>query len=275
MTNTQPPFRTPWSELNDIATGDIALQRGKTVLIEGLTHSYKTGMLLDLYIALCTLNAPEETSKKPTILLINGETSATSWLTRIYDTLKREETGGQVPTDTPSPADMVDYVNTRLQVGTGWTVSMLTMPTGKWSAQTFCDYLDEYAASGHDLQAVLLDGMESLSYAAIKDSNRLEDLKILRAHMASRRILFVATRRLPVASMEVRRSGVVGEDLLDRAFDMTRRTGGEYADAELMVALDRGNEKYDILIGYGSHRHKVKPTYKRLSFYDGLRAIKK
>lgn len=274
MTKTQPTFRTAWSELNDLATGDIALQRGNTVLIEGLTHSYKSGMLLDLYLAICTLNVPEDTSSKPTVLLINGETSPSSWLTRIYDILKLEETGGQVPIAGTPVVEMIGYVNKKLQAN-GWNAAIITIPVAKWSAQDFCEHLDEYAASGHDLQVVLFDSMESLSYETFEDSDRLDALKTLQAYMASRNILFVATRQLPLAAMQARRSGVVGEDLLDEVFDMTRRNGGMIVDAELMVDVTRGDEKYDLLIGYGSHRHNVKPAYKRLPFYDGTMCIKK
>jgi len=267
-------FRSGWAAFNRMLGESCQMRRGMFVLVGGLTHCYKSGLVHDLFRHACIHNDPiqEDADKKPTILYFSSENRAEEDLTRMYVALKENETGLVVDISQIDKVEAAAYVAEKL-TARGWNVDMIRINPNEFTYQELYNIVLKYEAEGCEVHAIYFDYLALINRRGCQSSMIGEDIRLLmqrvRTFMSSRNILFITPHQLSQEAMALKRAGVgnfVAEIAGKNYWDASKRIANE-ADLEVYVDIVERDKRHYLAIHRGKHRTVKATPLKYRSFY--------
>lgn len=246
-------FKSQWQGLNRMFGESGQIPYGEFVLIGGLPHSYKTGLLYDLLLQVVTHTAPppSKDNLKPTVLFLTGDDNESAVLARMYVQLKEVETGEFVDATHLDETAMLEYVKTQF-AAKGWHVIMSRYPMDTLSVQRLTQLIPDYEKDGFDVRMVFIDDIS----LTLKQDDLKASVRDVRKFMKSRNILVMATHSISYRVLTLRRE--LGEEFLTHLPHSGLWAGpanlSDEVDLELFVnRVDRGEQQY-LELQRGKHR---------------------
>tara|TARA_B100000700_G_scaffold208593_1_gene229283 strand:- start:40382 stop:42199 length:1818 start_codon:yes stop_codon:yes gene_type:complete len=180
-----PGFKTRWKALNRILSPTAKLERGKSLLIGGLEHNYKTGLLTDLFVDCCVLNSPDDVAKDKSLnIYITTETLKSMVISDIYESM------------TGSPCDngvaVEDFVNDGLGKS-GFHYQIFQANPNAFDYDDLINKLQFHIDTGWDIHCVFIDNVLLVNDKSTSLDSMLAKLK---EFMTKNNILFVGTHWL-------------------------------------------------------------------------------
>lgn len=253
-------FETKWPEMNKALEIAGPLTRGKFGLIGGITNSYKTGLLKELFYQMCTGKsaAPVSPQRTPKILYITADESDTSMVEGFIDFARIQNDLTRSNGDRDLAEDDLEFLRNTLNEK-GYETELLLMPsTPPQTVDDLCGLINDFITDESEVHAVFIDGLDKFNQEPLSD--HVVALKTLKAYAAKQNILLVGTHQLSFKSMADRREGFTGIELLKLAYGHSHWAfGGEQianlVDVEIFVDLHRQNPTVAILCG--SHNQGI------------------
>lgn len=267
-----------WQDINDMFNGMV--RRGECMVIPALQHNYKTGFSLSLFIQACLFNTPKliDPTKKPLLVRISFEDSATLNLQFIYKYLYENETGLVIDEKDVAKIDPIaiaNYVNERL-AKTGFNVKILKIDPMSWTLSDLFNKIMQYEAEGYEVQLCMVDYLPKLPTTGCVGNNGSEEyrnmLERARQFFQKRKCTFVTPWQISPAAKEMIRNDVT--DFVKKLPGRGLYAGSAQIDQVLDVELFIHKEVYKgisyLTIQGGKLRRIVKPpddkTYRVYEF---------
>lgn len=273
-TEGQGGFKSAWQAFNRMMGESGQMRRGMFVLVGGLTHCYKSGIVHDLFRHSCLYNDPvaDNPDKKPTILYFSSENRAEEDLIRMYVALKENETKEAVDVSQIDRDEAAAYVAEKL-TSRGWNVEMIRIDPNAFTYQELYDTVLRYESAGCEVHAIFFDYLALINRKGCQSSMIGEDIRLLmqrvRTFMSARNILFVTPHQLSQEAMALKRAGVgnfVAEIAGKNYWDGSKRIANE-ADLEIFVDIVERDKKHYLAVHRGKHRTVKATPLKYRSFY--------
>lgn len=264
--STDGAFKLGWKGLNRALGTNGVIKRGEFVLIGGLQHNFKTGMMLSLFTHIALFNKPflRDKTRKPLLYFISFENEIPDNLLWIYKYLKENESGEAVIDSKIKVDEAAKYVSERL-TASGFHVKMDRFDPTDFTAASLVGTLDALYAEGYEIQGLFLDYLNMVSKAGIDAKVAGDDIRLLfrriRNYTASRGITCISPHQLSSDALQLTRENV--EDFVKLVankgyYDGCRRLGQE-PDLELFIHIVKVNGSSYLTIQRGKHRNAVTP----------------
>lgn len=206
---TLPGFISGWKAVNRLFGPTGRLVRGKFGLIGGLTHNYKTGLLVGLFTDFCTLNKPDDVDggSKPLNIYYSTETPPSQLFCDIYESM----------TNLLSKSVDIDEIEgtvVRELARAGFNYEIVTVDPTRFSSADLINSLQGYIEAGYDVCSVFFD---NVAFTRKRGETLDSALRTLKDFMSKSNILFVGTHGLSQKSMTIKRDGQVNflEEIAD------------------------------------------------------------
>jgi hypothetical protein len=267
-------FKSGWQAFNRMMGESQQMRRGMFVLVGGLTHCYKSGLVHDLFRHACLYNDPvaDNPDRTPTLLYFSSENRAEEDLIRMYIALKENETGVAVDSSTIDIDEAAAYVAEKL-TSRGWAVEMIRIDPNAFTYQELYNTVLRYESNGHEIHGCFFDYLALINRKGCQSSMIGEDIRLLmqkvRTFMSARNILFVTPHQLSQEAMALKRAGVgnfVSEIAGKNYWDGSKRIANE-ADLEVFVDIVERDKKFYLAIHRGKHRTVKATPMKYRHFY--------
>lgn len=253
-----PGFKTRWKAMNRLLSPTGKLERGKSVLIGGLEHNYKTGLLTDLFVDCCVLNSPDDVAKDKSLnIYITTETLKSMVISDIYESM------------TGSPCDngvtVEDFVNDGLGKS-GFHYQIFQTNSNAFDYNDLIDKLQFHIDTGWDVHCVFIDNVLLVNN---KSTNLDLMLAKLKEFMSKNNILFAGTHWL---SQEAHRAKLSNSSsFLENIVDDNLWLGGNQIphlfDIELFVDTAESSGKHYLHVARGMGDGEVDTPFKNRNFY--------
>lgn len=209
-----------WSEAGVLKTGYIGLNRmmGVGGFLRGffcnfgaLTHNYKTGILLDMFMQIPRFNTPYmfDPSKKALLLRISFENRPQQDLPDIYKKLVEMETGQKVVKKDIDPREAARYIKEKFE-SKGYHIAWRYYSPNDFTVDHLIAVLEEYEQKGYEIHCLNLDYLELICKSK---SGKREDLMItdsverLRGYCYPRGITVLNAHQLSTEAQNIAREG--------------------------------------------------------------------
>ena len=257
------------------AMGGFGIARGELVNFGGLTHHYKSGILLDLSNNIPTFNDPWmiNPAKKPLILRISFENTTDLDTKILYQNAIERETKKECKLENIILSDASEYLTQKLQ-SRGYTFHLEHYDPDTFNIYDLFNILNNYMYQGYEIHAVILDYLSCIAPNTFGD--RL-DIKIQKTYEMARNfcnpkgIACITAHQLSTEAQTESRNNSAG---------FTRRvcTGGWYMDCKslhtkldlemLMHIHQHVDGKAYLMFSRGKHRnHSTTPQSHRHFMY--------
>lgn len=199
-----------WQGHNEMLGDAMGARRGETMMVAALPFNGKSMYCLELFKSAAIYNVPYmlDSTKKPMLIRISLENSATQDCLYLYKSLYENEFNIEVDITDMDPAVAAEYVNRRLQA-MGYTVVMLQYNPTLFSFQDLIDLMDSYIADGFEIHMCNIDYVALMNKRGCEQGPFGTDLKDLvrriKNYMEFNKIFFVTPHQLaPSARQELR-----------------------------------------------------------------------
>ena len=252
-------FRTGWQGLNDFLQGGF--RRGETWVHSALQHNFKTGLNLSLFMQLALYNVPviEVPNKKPLLLRISTEDSLASNLQFMYQKLFFDETGQMPDIKKIKPAEMTEYVHSRMKKN-GWHVRMVRVNPSLWTYRDIQNKILELEAEGFEVQATFIDYLTMIQTTGcgngVAGSDYQDMLQRLRNFFSARNILFVTPWQCSTEATMLKREGRTNfvQQLSGGGYYKGCKSLGQEPDGEIFHNIETVNGISYLALQRGKHR---------------------
>jgi len=255
-------FRTGYIDYNLMLQGGIRVPEAK--INAALTHNYKTGWILSVWVSILLYNKPKPTEKKPLAVWFSMEDEVIDIMAFIYRQIMVTETGKVVDYPDMDPKELLRWVNKRLTAN-GWNVKIVRIKNpSDYTYRDLINKVKKYRAAGYDIQACVTDYADKLSTEGIKStgpvgSDKKELVRRLRNFFSSIDCWWDTPWQLNPAAGDLRKSGVEDSDFLNyvhnRGYYQGVTTLGNEMDLEIFTHIVKTKNNGDWLhIRRGKHK---------------------
>ena len=268
-------FRSGWQDFNRMFGEQGVIKRGWFGLVGALTGNYKSGLCSDLFRDFCLYNKPVliDPTKKPLIIHITAENTATYEVLRLYIGLKEAETGEPVNKANINYDEAADYINKRLTAN-GFNIAMLRVDPAKINYTKLVELILTYEQDGYEVQCIFFDYLALIDKSDLgKQSMIGEDVRLLiqrvRTFTNVRNITFITPHQLSGEAMGLKVRGVknfVKEVAGKNMWDGSKRIVNE-VDFEIYVDKVVAENKTWLAIQLGKLRILKPPPENEKHFY--------
>lgn len=255
-------YTVTWPYLKGLLDDTIDLSPGRTCIIGGSIHSYKSGLLCDLFYQITTSNRPSDVSKMGGAYFFTMEERAGTVLERLYNRLADQV--GLRYYAALSPQERANEVPRRLtepMLSKGWLTKLvsLQMFDTERAVDEILKIVDNDQNSGVPVRLVCVDGLWGTDNP--ETENQLPTLlHRLSKSLTKKNVLFITTHQFNYGAIKEQNTGKHDRQLLNyyhehkpwsgggreisRAFDMelfvdrTRVDGAPMDRLDLMVDSD-------------------------------------
>lgn len=275
---TEGALRLGWKGLNR-ALGKVgAIKRGEFVIVGGLQHNFKSGMMLSLFTHAALFNKPflRDKTRKPLLYFITFENEIPDNLLWIYRYLKENDTGEAVVDSEVDISEASQYVSERLRE-TGFEIRMDRFDPSDFTCASLKSTLDGIYADGYEIVGLFIDYLNMISKSGLDAKVAGDDIRMLfrqiRNYCAPRGIACITPHQLSSDALQLTRENV--EDFVKVVankgyYDGCRRLGQE-PDLELFIHIVQINGESFLTVQRGKHRNTVtepKNQYVVLPFHQ-------
>ena len=231
--------------LNDACGGD-GIGRGECVNFGGLTHHYKTGILMDLALNIPRFNKPYmfDESKKPMILFITFENTIEQNVIELYQKIDELENQRTLPVSKINLAEaehtIFEYYNSK-----GYNFQLLQIDPSNFSIYDMFHIMSDYISGGFELHACICDYLHLIApqtFGERLDTKIQKSFELARNFCHPKGIAFITAHQLSTAADELAKTLKIG-------FTRTVCSGGWYMDCKSLYT------KLDLEIVMYIHKH--------------------
>jgi len=184
-------IKTGWHNLNRMMGGLNELSFGKLIMIGGLAHTYKSGLLHALHLHTC-LQAPPEVAKgkKPGVLFLTSMRRPYDEITWMYNAML-EASPDDKPVTPRNTFEVCEYVENTLQ-SAGWTSLVVQPVDHEYNEDDLILDIEKANQNGIEIRAVFIDDVAW----SLNSTDLQSTLETLRHYIGDINILMVGTDRL-------------------------------------------------------------------------------
>ena len=221
---------TGFSGMND-QTGINGIPRGALVNVGGLTHHYKSGMLIDLALNIANYNRPWlwDQERKPLILRISFENTIEQDITLIYKKvyeLKYKLPYDEIELNIPQAAIEIQQHFSE----NGYFSAVENYNPNSFDIYALFNVLDKYHAAGYEIHAVLCDYLPLIAHNTMADNTELRiqrTYEMIRNYCYPKGIAFITGQQLSTEALGIYREVPI-------KFLATVRVGNYYQNCKAM-----------------------------------------
>jgi hypothetical protein len=252
-------FKTGIQEFNEMLQGGY--RAGETWIHSALQHNYKTGLNLTQFMDMALHNVPKlkVEGKKPLLLRISTEDSLASNLQFMYQVLVMNETGILPDMKKIKPAEVTEYVMSRMKVN-GWHIKLMRINPSLWTYKNVQDTILKYEAEGYEVHVCFMDYLTMIQTTGcgngVAGSDYQDMLQRLRNFFSARGILFVTPWQLSTEAQQLKREGRADlvKQLPGGGYYKGCKSLGQEPDGEFFHHIEVVNGTSYLTIHRGKHR---------------------
>ena len=252
-------LKTGWQGLNRMFNGGF--RRGELVVIGALQAKFKTGFTLTLFKQIALYNIPVmiDATKKPLLLRISFEDSATLNFQFLYQSLKENETGMKADLAGVSDEEMARYVQEKLGVA-GYHIRIMHVNPSLWTYKDICNKVIELEADGYEVHMCMVDYLIKVPTTGCDQGPMGSDVFNMYERIGNffraRGITFITPHQLSTdAKMMIREGrGDFVKELPGRGFYMKSKQIDQVVDLETFIHIEILNGASYLTIQKGRHR---------------------
>lgn len=260
------------------------VRRGEFCQINALQHNFKSGMALTLMKQLMLYNTPmmRDPSKKPMIMRISLENSATDDVYWLYKSLIENETGTEVNIKKVSYEEAIYVVADRLQK-TGFTLNICRIDPSEFTYHDLFDRINQFEAQGFEIHALFIDYLNMMSKKGCTQGAQGQDTRDLfrrtRNFMNKKGIACFTPHQLSTQAKELIRMGAENfvQEIANKGYYDSCKTIDQEIDWECYIHIVKYNGESYLTMQRGKHRTPLltpnHDLYTVLKF-DSIGAIK-
>jgi len=251
-----------WHGINDMTQGGI--RRGETATVGGLSHSFKSGMTLTLWLQTLVNNEPKTImpgDKKPMAVWVTLEDDLAHVLEFAYNYLWMDE-HNELPSEEVDPTEVARYVMTRLH-NHGWHTYFLKVDPSDWNYLSLYQVINRLEYDGYE---IIVTGVDYLTLIPTTGCNRsgaagtdVRDLlRRVRNFFNRKKIAFITPLQLSPDALRLLRNGISETDFVKEIAKKSYYSGSsqlmQEIDLELFVHIANVEGKAYLAVHRGKHR---------------------
>ena len=267
-----------WSKINTMTQGGF--RRGEMAMFDALQHNYKSGFVRSIFMQLPRYNKPVmlDANKKPLMLFISLEDDMDIILEHMYVYLYYNENLKMPDMTTLKGKEVVKYIRDQLSAS-GYQIKILRVNPSEWTYRDFFNKILEFEADGFEIHACFADYLSKLpTTGCITNGPMGTDLRDLfnkfRNFFAAKRIFFGTPHQLSTEAKQLKRNGVLDQDLpkevAGKGYTEGSKQLDQVVDLELYLNIAYIKKTHWLCVGRGKHRIPTiiddKDKYCRLRF---------
>lgn len=265
---------TPYIGLNRMCGSHGGIRRGETTVITALTHNYKTGLVLDIFMGCPLFNKPymRDPKKKPLNLRISYENTTQQDFKHLYTKLYEYEEKIPVDMKCINIDEASKFVMDKLNVN-GYESQIIHVDPSDFTYHDLFKLFQTLEDDGYEIHLLTIDYLNMMSKAGCTNEtvgdNVRDLLRRTRNFCLRRGIALVTPHQFSSEARKIERSEPINfvKVVTGRGFyDSCSRLEQEI-DLELSLHIVTfNNEKY-LTIQRGKHRGVVTPTTHQYCVY--------
>lgn len=267
-------IRTPYKGLNRMMGKHHGIRRGELCVITALTHNYKSGLCLDIFMGCPLFNTPymRDPNKKPLNLRLSFENTTQQDFNHIYTKLK--ETDSQLPVDMRNIdiGDATEFIMNKLNVN-GYESKILHIEPSDFTYFDLFKLIEAYEESGYEIHLLTIDYLNMMSKAGCVNDTAGDNVRDLfrraRNFFLRRGIALVTPHQFSTEARKVERSeprnfvkAVTGKGFYDSCSRLEQEI-----DLELSLHIVSFNGEEYLTMQRGKHRGVVTPAKDQYCVY--------
>ena len=267
-------IRTPYHGLNRMCGSHGGIRRGETTVVTALTHNYKTGMVLDMFMGCPLFNKPymRDPTKKPLNLRISYENTTQQDFKHLYTKLYEYEE--KVPVDMRyiNVEEAAQFVMDKLNVN-GYESQIIHIDPSDFTYPDLFKLIETLEEDGYEIHLLTIDYLNMMSKAgctneAIGDNVR-DLLRRSRNFCIRRGIALVTPHQFSSEARKLERGEprnfvkvVTGRGYYDSCSRLEQEI-----DLELSLHIVEFNGESYLTMQRGKHRGVVTPNSHQYCVY--------
>lgn len=239
-------LRTGLQGLNKMM-GIGGFPRGYYVNFGALTHNYKSGILLDMFVHIARFNKPKlrDPNKKPALLRVSFENQQEQDLSKMYKDIYEQKTGQECDLSKVNPAEAAKFIYDHLSE-TGFEIFMEFFSPNDFTVDDMIALLDDYEKRGYEVQLLDLDYLELIVKASklVRPDKAITDAADkLRGYCYPKGITVLTAHQLSTEAQQLSREGTAN-------FAVKVSEGGWYMNCKSL------HTKLDLEVLMHIHKHQ-------------------
>lgn len=208
--DTRGVIKTPYQGINKMMGSHGGLRRGETVVITALTHMYKSGMTLDIFMGCPLYNKPymRDPTKKPLNLRISYENTTQQDFTHMYKKLMEMDSGLPVDMRHINVNEASEYVLNRLSVN-GYESQIIHVDPSDFTYYDLFKIIETLEEDGYEIHLLTVDYLNMMSKAGCVNESTGDNIRDLyrrtRNFCLRRGIAFVSPHQFSSEARKVER----------------------------------------------------------------------
>lgn len=272
--STKGVIRTPYQGINRLTGQHGGIRRGETTVITALTHKYKTGFVLDLFMGCPLFNEPymRDETKKPLNLRISYENTTQQDFKHLYTKLYEYE--NKVPADMRhiNIEEASKFVMDKLNVN-GYESQIIHVDPSDFTYHDLFKLIQTLEEDGYEIHLLTIDYLNMMSKAGLVNESTGDNVRDLlrrtRNFCLRRGIALVTPHQFSSEARKVERGEprnfvkqVTGRGFYDGCSRLEQEI-----DLEISLHIvEFNNEKY-LTVQRGKHRGVVTPESHQYCVY--------
>lgn len=164
--DTRGVIKTPYQGINKMMGSHGGIRRGETTVITALTHMYKSGMTLDIFMGCPLYNKPymRDPTKKPLNLRISYENTTQQDFKHMYVKLMESDSGLPVDMRHINVSEASEYVLNRLSVN-GYESQIIHIDPSDFTYFDLFKIIETLEEEGYEIHLLTIDYLNMMSKA--------------------------------------------------------------------------------------------------------------
>lgn len=178
--DTRGVIRTPYQGINKMMGSHGGIRRGETTVITALTHMYKSGMTLDIFMGCPLYNKPymRDPTKKPLNLRISYENTTQQDFKHMYIKLMETDSGLPVDMRHINVQDASEYVLSRLSVN-GYESQIIHVDPSDFTYFDLFKIIETLEEDGYEIHLLTIDYLNMMSKAGCVNESTGDNIRDL------------------------------------------------------------------------------------------------
>lgn len=257
-------WKTHLQGVNEMLQG--GMRSGQMVFVNGIQHSFKSGLTLTMFISLALLNKPKEHTRegKPTMVWLSMEDDMRKVIGDVYGFLKvwDDPYCDRIELRNVDIDEATDFVVSRLEE-TGYDVQFHRVDSSDYSFKKLFDFLTKLEMEGASLRVVGIDYIANIpktgcSNTGATGADTRELVRRIRNWMQARDILCLSPHQLNTQAKQLLRDGLPGHELVGKVLKNGYTADSSQIDQELDVEIALNPFEIEgkdyLMIGCGKHK---------------------
>lgn len=242
-------------------------RRGESVCFGGLTHHFKSGMLLAYSRWLPIYNKPHmiDKQKKPLILRVTFENKLEQDILILYKSLFEQKYRKKVDVKNIPIKEAAAFIKEELGVN-GYTFVVEAYDPNNFNIWDLIDIIAYWEARGYEVHAIIPDYLELITRSEAKKTRQDQAIntafEVLRNHCFPRGILQVNCHQLSTEAQKIAREGstaTFAKRISTGSYWMNSQSLSTKHDGECILYLHKTGEGDEsrtfLMFGRGKHRN--------------------